>query len=107
MDRKVYRRRCFSVMRVTITVWPGGFVGDMKSLAARAVAPCCAASRCGRFKEILLPFTEVIRDLQTRSRLLPSPFTGAAWDSRLGRRHAADEHSSSRKWVVYHLVVAL
>ena len=47
-------------MRVTITVWPGGFVGDMKSLAARAVAPCCAASRCGRFKEILLPFTEVI-----------------------------------------------
>ena len=40
-------------MRVTGTVWLGDFDGDSKSLAARAVAPCCAACSCGTVKEVL------------------------------------------------------
>ena len=56
-------RRRFAARCASVIVWPRDEVGDIELLALRAVAPCCAACRYGRFKEVLPVFTEFFRDL--------------------------------------------
>ena len=69
MGGKVHRPRRFAAMRVIIIVWLCELVGDNKLLAMIAVAPCCAACTCGKFKESLQSVTVVSCDLQTPLRL--------------------------------------
>ena len=51
-------RRRFAARCASVIVWPRDEVGDIELLALRAVAPCCAACRYGRFKEVLPVFME-------------------------------------------------